>query len=34
MAIFDLISIRDGLIYRRRTFYTEEEALQAAGPSK
>jgi ketosteroid isomerase-like protein len=33
MAIFDLYSIRNGLVYRRRTFYTREEALEAAGHS-
>jgi hypothetical protein len=31
MAIFDLYSIRSGMVRRRRTFYTEAEALQAAG---
>jgi ketosteroid isomerase-like protein len=31
MPIFDLYSIRNGLVYRRRTFYTEAEALKAAG---
>src|ERR1700693_5527412 len=29
MKVFDLLSIRDGMIYRRQTFYTEEEALEA-----
>jgi hypothetical protein len=31
MAIFDLYSLRRGKIYRRRTFYSEAEALEAAG---
>ena len=31
MPIFDLYSIRNGMVYRRRTFYTEAEALEAAG---
>jgi hypothetical protein len=31
MKIFDLLWLRGGLIYRRRTFYTEQEALEAAG---
>ena len=31
MKIFDLLWVRDGLVYRRRTFYTEAEALEAAG---
>jgi hypothetical protein len=31
MRIFDLLTLRDGLVYRRQTFYTEAEALQAAG---
>jgi ketosteroid isomerase-like protein len=30
MTIFDLYWIRKGRIYRRRTFYTEAEALEAA----
>lgn len=30
MTIFDLYSIRKGKIYRRRTFYTEADALEAA----
>jgi ketosteroid isomerase-like protein len=33
MRIFDLLWVRNGLIYRRRTFYTEQEALNAAGAS-
>jgi SnoaL-like domain len=31
MPIFDLYWIRNGLVYRRRTFRSEEEALEAAG---
>src|SRR5215210_7389000 len=31
MRIFDLLTFRDGLIARRQTFYTEAEALEAAG---
>jgi ketosteroid isomerase-like protein len=31
MKIFDLLWLRNGRIYRRRTFYTEQEALEAAG---
>jgi ketosteroid isomerase-like protein len=31
MKIFDLLWLRNGMIYRRRTFYTEREALEAAG---
>jgi len=31
MKIFDLLSIRNGMIYRRQTFYTEEDALKAVG---
>jgi ketosteroid isomerase-like protein len=31
MPIFDLLTFRDGLIARRQTFYTEAEALEAAG---
>jgi ketosteroid isomerase-like protein len=31
MKIFDLHWLRSGMIYRRRTFYTEQEALEAAG---
>jgi ketosteroid isomerase-like protein len=34
MKIFDVLSIRNGMIYRRRTFYTEAEALAAVGPSE
>jgi ketosteroid isomerase-like protein len=30
MNVFDLLWLRNGLIYRRRTFYTEEEAVKAA----
>jgi ketosteroid isomerase-like protein len=30
MTVFDLLWVRDGLIHRRRTFYTEQEALEAA----
>jgi ketosteroid isomerase-like protein len=31
MEIFDLVWVREGKIYRRRTFYSEAEALEAAG---
>ena len=31
MGVFDLLSFRDGLIVRRQTFYSEAEALEAAG---
>jgi hypothetical protein len=31
MRIFDLLWLRNGQIYRRRTFYSEREALEAAG---
>ncbi len=31
MKVFDLYSIRNGMVYRRRTFYSQEEALEAAG---
>jgi hypothetical protein len=31
MKIFDLLWLRSGMIYRRRTFYAEQEALEAAG---
>jgi ketosteroid isomerase-like protein len=31
MTVFDLLWFRDGLIYRRRTFYSRDEALEAAG---
>lgn len=31
MKIFDLLWVRNGLIHRRRTFYSEEEALEAVG---
>jgi ketosteroid isomerase-like protein len=34
MTIFDLYSVREGRIYRRRTFYSEAEALEAAGLSE
>ena len=34
MPIFDLYSIRNGMVYRRRTFYTDAEALEAAGLSE
>jgi len=34
MPIFDLLTFRDGLIARRETFYTEAEALEAAGLSE
>jgi ketosteroid isomerase-like protein len=30
MAVFDLLTFRDGLISRRQTFYSEDEALEAA----
>jgi ketosteroid isomerase-like protein len=34
MKVFDVLWLRDGQIYRRRTFYSEEEALDAtAGES-
>lgn len=31
MKVFDLYSIRNRMVYRRRTFYSREEALEAAG---
>lgn len=31
MRIFDVLWVRAGLIYRRRTFYSEQEATTAAG---
>lgn len=31
MKVFDLYSIRNSMVYRRRTFYSREEALEAAG---
>jgi ketosteroid isomerase-like protein len=31
MKVFDLYSIRNRMIYRRRTFYSRTEALEAAG---
>jgi ketosteroid isomerase-like protein len=31
MKIFDLLWLRSGMIYRRRTFYTEQDALEASG---
>jgi ketosteroid isomerase-like protein len=31
MKIFDLYSIRNRMVYRRRTFYSQDEALEAAG---
>jgi ketosteroid isomerase-like protein len=34
MKVFDLYSIRDRMVYRRRTFYSQEEALEAAGLSE
>jgi ketosteroid isomerase-like protein len=34
MQVFDLLSFRDGLIARRQTFYSEAEALKAAGLSE
>jgi len=29
MDVFDVYSLRSGMIFRRQTFYTEEEALKA-----
>jgi ketosteroid isomerase-like protein len=31
MTIFDLLWLRNGMIYRRRTFYSEREALETLG---
>jgi hypothetical protein len=31
MKIFDVLWLRDAQIYRRRTFYSEEEALETTG---
>jgi ketosteroid isomerase-like protein len=31
MRVFDLLWVRSGLVYRRRTFYSEQEALRAIG---
>src|ERR1700722_3937156 len=31
MDVFDVYSLRSGMIFRRQTFYTEDEALKAVG---
>jgi ketosteroid isomerase-like protein len=33
MKVFDVMSFRNGMIVRRQTFYSEEEAVAAADPS-
>jgi hypothetical protein len=34
MKIFDVMRLRYGQIYRRRTFYSQEEALEASGAGR